>query len=43
MIFALDGVQIGFEKQLVKRMPSAANLSRLGDLQDSLPFDDRAS
>ena len=34
---------MGLEKQLVKRKPSAASLSRLGDLQDSLPFEDRAS
>ena len=43
MILAREGVQIGLEKQLVKRTPSEANLSKLGDLQDSLPFEDRAS
>jgi hypothetical protein len=43
MILAREGVQIGLEKQFVKRTPSAASLSRLGDLQDSLPFEDRAS
>ena len=43
MIFARDGVQIGLEKQLVKRTPLAASLSRLGDLQDSLPLEDSAS
>jgi hypothetical protein len=43
MIFARDGVQIGLAKQLVKRTPWAANLSRFGDLQDSLPFTDKAS
>jgi hypothetical protein len=43
MIFALEGVQIGLEKQLVKRRPWVAKVSRLGDLQDSLPFTDKAS
>tara|TARA_X000001036_G_C20075519_1_gene560913 strand:- start:280 stop:510 length:231 start_codon:yes stop_codon:yes gene_type:complete len=43
MILVREGVQMGLEKQLVKRTPSAASLSKLGDLQDSLPFEDRAS
>ena len=43
MIFVREGVHIGLEKQLVKRTPCSANLSKLGDLQDSLPFADKAS
>ena len=43
VLFARDGVQSGLAKQLVKRTPSSANLSRIGDLQDSLPFADKAS
>ncbi|GIT06287.1 MAG: hypothetical protein CM1200mP29_16980 [Verrucomicrobiota bacterium] len=33
MIFARDGVQMGLEKQLVKRTPLGASLSRLGDFR----------
>ncbi len=43
MSLTRDGVQMGFENPFVKRTPFAASLSRLGDLQDSLPLDDSAS